>query len=218
MAINTGEAERDGEPQGKLALLDAAETLFALHGYFGTSMRDITRAADVPHGLATYHFRSKDDLFKQVVARRLPDLLDLLERGLASALDVDALGRRRVEALIDAYIGAHLDFGRRGPAETSYVRLTQQLIAVGKRRHLVAELTVRYEPVYLRYMTALSEALPDRSADFLEARFHLLRLVLAGVQVDTELPPSLSLTHMSETRATLCSFCTNGFMADDSVD
>ncbi len=51
-------------------LLDAAEALFAERGYHGASLRDITRAAGAQIGLASYHFESKDDLFRQVIGRR----------------------------------------------------------------------------------------------------------------------------------------------------
>ena len=51
-------------------LLDAAEELFAGHGYDGASLRDIAGVAKVPFGLATYYFGTKEELFRQVVARR----------------------------------------------------------------------------------------------------------------------------------------------------
>jgi len=40
----------------KTELLKAAEQLFADRGYHGATIRDITAAAKVPLGLATYHF------------------------------------------------------------------------------------------------------------------------------------------------------------------
>lgn len=58
-----GEATRE-------RMLDGAEALFALHGYHGTSMRDVAEATGSRIALVTYHFGTKDVLFAKVVERR----------------------------------------------------------------------------------------------------------------------------------------------------
>lgn len=45
-------------------ILDAATTLFATHGYEGTSIRHIEQKAGVNRGLVTYHFGNKDSVWK----------------------------------------------------------------------------------------------------------------------------------------------------------
>jgi AcrR family transcriptional regulator len=42
-------------------ILGAAEELFALHGFAGTSLRQVTSQADVNIAAVNYHFGSKDD-------------------------------------------------------------------------------------------------------------------------------------------------------------
>ncbi|WP_333902982.1 TetR/AcrR family transcriptional regulator [Achromobacter insolitus] len=51
-------------------MLDAAEELFASHGFHGTSMRDVAVAMGCGIALVTYHFGTKDVLFSTVIKRR----------------------------------------------------------------------------------------------------------------------------------------------------
>jgi|HubBroStandDraft_1064217.scaffolds.fasta_scaffold137200_2 AcrR family transcriptional regulator len=51
-------------------LMDAAERLFARHGFHGTSLREITGAARVDLALVNYHFGNKKQLLAAVVERR----------------------------------------------------------------------------------------------------------------------------------------------------
>src|SRR2546430_15599341 len=52
-------------------ILDAAEELFMLHGFEGTSMRILTAKAGVNLAAVNYHFGSKDALIEAVFRRRL---------------------------------------------------------------------------------------------------------------------------------------------------
>ena len=52
-------------------ILDAAEELFAQRGFEGVSVRQIMTQADADVSLAYYHFKSKQDLFDQVMLRRV---------------------------------------------------------------------------------------------------------------------------------------------------
>ncbi|GLS26566.1 hypothetical protein GCM10007877_22820 [Marinibactrum halimedae] len=51
-------------------ILDAAEILFAQHGYDGVTLREIAKTAAVDVALANYHFGKKLDLFHAVFDRR----------------------------------------------------------------------------------------------------------------------------------------------------
>ncbi len=55
----------------KARILDAAERLFAEHGYEGASLRAITAAAKVNLAAVNYHFSSKQALLQAVFARKL---------------------------------------------------------------------------------------------------------------------------------------------------
>lgn len=75
-------AGRDGQ-HTRQALLDAALSLFAEKGYFGTSLRDIARRVGVRESALYNYFPSKESLFEAVV---LADRQETSER-LAPSLD-----------------------------------------------------------------------------------------------------------------------------------
>ena len=81
MAISTTDTKND--------LLEAAEKLFAEHGFARSSLRAITREAGANLASVNYHFGSKEGLVRAVFARRLEPLnqerLALLDRCLESA-------------------------------------------------------------------------------------------------------------------------------------
>jgi AcrR family transcriptional regulator len=77
-AIMRGAATRD-------ALLDAAESLVADHGYRAPSHRMIAGEAGTHVALVNYHFGSKELLFESALARRAPRLVDAWQAALAAA-------------------------------------------------------------------------------------------------------------------------------------
>lgn len=87
------------------AILNAAEHLFAEQGHDKTSMRQITKAADVNLSAVNYHFGSKDALIEAVFQRRLGTLND--ERlAILDRLEADAMGHPlKPSAIVEAYFG-----------------------------------------------------------------------------------------------------------------
>jgi len=65
---------QDSHNNVKNRLLDAAEALFAAHGYEGTSVREITAAANCNVAAVNYHFAGKQNLYNEVFLRRLRSL------------------------------------------------------------------------------------------------------------------------------------------------
>ncbi len=55
----------------KERILDTAERLFGELGYDGTSLRAITAGADVNIAAVNYHFKSKEELLRAVLTRRI---------------------------------------------------------------------------------------------------------------------------------------------------
>jgi TetR/AcrR family transcriptional regulator, repressor for neighboring sulfatase len=51
------------------AMLDAAEELFAAHGFTAVSVRDIAKQAGVSHALVHRYLGSKDDIYRKVLER-----------------------------------------------------------------------------------------------------------------------------------------------------
>ena len=103
------EASR-GRPRGtaRSRLLDAAEELFAAHGFAATTTREIAERAGVSRGMVFYHFPSKETLLETLLAERSPqaDLTAILHdhagdprgalRALARAIDETVAQRGEV--------------------------------------------------------------------------------------------------------------------------
>ncbi|MHA7815930.1 MAG: TetR/AcrR family transcriptional regulator [Pseudohaliea sp.] len=88
-------------------ILDAAEELFALHGYDGVTLRQIARRAGVDVALANYHFGKKMDLFQAVFERRAAYLnqarRDALHRCQREAAEAGEAGPT-LEQIIEAFL------------------------------------------------------------------------------------------------------------------
>lgn len=70
-------------------ILDAAEDLFAVKGFNGTSLREITSQAEVNLAAVNYHFGSKKELIKAVMSRYMNELAPKLEKALLAECDKD---------------------------------------------------------------------------------------------------------------------------------
>ena len=60
--------------------------MFGAYGFDGASMRQVAEAADVPVALVSYHFGSKEGLYRAVFERRVPTVVEQRLAGLAIAM------------------------------------------------------------------------------------------------------------------------------------
>ncbi len=112
-AAPSAERVADGD-EIRVALLDAAASVFAERGYDGTKIQEIVRRAGLSTGAVYGRFTSKDELLREAVithatpqARQLPDgvtrVAELIER-LATRTSPEL---RETEALLlEAYVSA----------------------------------------------------------------------------------------------------------------
>jgi AcrR family transcriptional regulator len=166
----------------KERILDAAERLFAAHGFAGTSLRAITREAGVNLAAVHYHYGTKKDLLRAVLSRIVVPVnrerLEMLERAEARE-DLPT-----VEGILEAYLAPGLravqDLGERGIVITrflgrSYTEPTELVQA------LVRE---QFEDVGRRFTEALGRALPNLPEAELYWRFKLVVGVMTHIQAD----------------------------------
>ena len=78
-------------------ILDAAEKLFAEHGFAHVSVREISEAAGVTKSLIHHHYGAKDALWKAVKERAFGAYMDAQIEVLQSAEGGDGLLRRSIE-------------------------------------------------------------------------------------------------------------------------
>jgi AcrR family transcriptional regulator len=82
-------------------LLTVSRQMFAARGYRGTSIREITRAANANLGAVTYHFGTKQKLYEAV----LSDAFGEIGQRIEAASHVDAGAAEQLAAVVRALFG-----------------------------------------------------------------------------------------------------------------
>lgn len=77
--MNANQATSIESGDGREKILDAAESLFASHGFEGASMQQIARAAGISKATIFHHFASKQDLYCAVIRRACEGTSALLD-------------------------------------------------------------------------------------------------------------------------------------------
>lgn len=100
-------------------ILQTARDVFAEHGFDGANVRDIAQAAGTTHSMITYHFGSKEVLWREAVR----DMFALLQQSVldVSSQEKDLPVQERYKRLIQRYVrycAAHPEHARITIAET----------------------------------------------------------------------------------------------------
>jgi AcrR family transcriptional regulator len=177
-------------PDTRTQILDAAEHLFAEHGYRGTSVRAITKLAGANLAAVGYHFGSKAELMA-AVARRVIEPINA-----AQCAELDKLLARTpdppVSELVEAFTGPLFDempTGDEGGARTSRLIVTILSDPAEEVRSWTgpAEDTVRE-----RYLAAFARVLPGLSPEELWFRIRGILAVTAVDRLEVHQQPSPS--------------------------
>ncbi len=182
MAQQLGGAPASDTPHRdtKQRLLDAAELLFATHGFEGTSMRAITQAADTSLSAANYHFGSKQALIEAALVRRIEPLNNRRLEAI-DALEMNSERVVSVEALLEAFLRPGFEAQRESPEEGRRLREVAARFSADPHA-IVSKLKVElFAPVIGRYLDALERALPDRTRDDLALDFQFFLGVMIHV-------------------------------------
>ena len=141
-------------------ILDAAEKLFARHGFESTSLRSIIASAGVNLAAIHYHFRSKEGLIRAVIERRFAPVNDERLRLLAE-YESQADGRAPlVEEILEAFLAPML---RVGLLDSGQGRLLMQLggrLLQPSDGMLEKAAGSEFERVAVRFLAAWHKALP----------------------------------------------------------
>ncbi len=84
----------------QIEILSVAEKLFAEKGFDGTSVRDISKIADINVAMISYYFGSKEKLLEQLILFRVQDLKIKLENLFQENLNPF----EKIEKFIEFYI------------------------------------------------------------------------------------------------------------------
>ncbi|WP_257285112.1 TetR/AcrR family transcriptional regulator [Endozoicomonas sp. SESOKO1] len=140
-------------------ILDAAEKLFAEHGFAETSLRSITSQAGVNLAAVNYHFGSKKSLIQAVFSRFLDPFVSNLSRALVRYQDNnDAVD---LEELLHLLVDQIMAVKPRSPEDLSVCMRMIGLAYTQGQGHLKKYLREVYGEVFQAYLQLLVKACPD---------------------------------------------------------
>lgn len=146
-------------------ILAAAEELFALRGYDGTSLRDIARSAGVNLASSHYHHGDKESLYTLVLARRLRPLNET-RLSLLTQAELEAAGQpvplaRILEIMIRPVFDLCADSSNGG---RHFTRLLGRSL-IEPLPFLEPILSREFQPVMARFAQALRRHAPALSPE-----------------------------------------------------
>jgi AcrR family transcriptional regulator len=185
---------RDGEPAApakratRSLILDAAEALFAQRGYHGVSLRDITQQAGVELALANYHFGPKENLFREVIARRVDEHCAGVIGALDAATAAAPNGVPTVEAIVTAFLSYSFHKSATGgEGWKNYFLLLSRSSLSPVYEPVLEPVREPYGRVIRRYLAALQAALPGFQPGNLYSAFYYLQAVLTRLLSETDI-------------------------------
>lgn len=147
-------AAASNSPDTKTRILNAAEKLFGMNGFDGTSLRDITAEAQVNLAAVNYHFQSKDSLIDALIERRI----EPINRSRFEMLDA-AGASPSVEKIVEAFLLPLMvvEVRAAAPMLGRVLSNPDQFVERVYKRHLL--------PVVERFSQAIGQALPNLPPD-----------------------------------------------------
>jgi AcrR family transcriptional regulator len=167
--IHDAQESEEAQAATKAAVFNAAERLFALHGFQNVSVRDITAEAGVNLASVNYHFGSKDALLFEIFRRRTSELNRERARMLHEAADRHG-GKPPVREILEAYFAPPL----RWAAPDNDRRISVQFI-IRARSEGTAEMreAIQNDVSHLeRFANALIAARPNLPREEVYWRLH----------------------------------------------
>ena len=155
----------------KAAVFNAAERLFALHGFQNVSVRDITAEAGVNLASVNYHFGSKDALLFDIFRRRTSELNRERARMLHEAAARHD-GKPPVRDILEAYFAPPLRWA--SPDHDRRISVQFIIRARSEGNEEMREV-LRNDVSHLeRFANALMAARPDLPKEDLYWRLHFV--------------------------------------------
>ncbi len=156
-------------------LLDAAERLFADHGFHATSIRDITDLAGANVAAINYHFGSKEQLLR-AVTDRIVEPLNARRRALLTAA-LEGATPPAVSQILEAFLRPDIEAMRALDERRPVVRFVGRIYS--DDAPWIREMAIaQFADIGWSFRRALATALPDVGEEELGWR---LRQVVAVV-------------------------------------
>lgn len=145
-------------PAVRERLLDAAEALFAEHGFHGAPMRDITALASTRLANINDQFGSKEVLFQEVIARRAP-LINADRLAMLNAVRASRSPSAEIRAVVEAFAKPLLVRGLESEGWRNYLRLLAQL--TNSRSVVLLLIAQHFSPMADMFRDRIGKILPQ---------------------------------------------------------
>ncbi len=201
-------------------ILDAAEILFAEHGFGEVSVRQVVQEAGVNVASIHYHFGSKEALIEQVLSRRLTPLngerLELLEGFEAKAAKLGS--PVPLEDVLYSLIAPAVKMSRETTAGNHFIRLVGRMFAE-PNESVQAMLKSRFEALFVKFSHAFRQALPEVKKKDYFWRLHFVLGAMSLTLCDSQRPALWSEgvckpNDVDEVVGQLVTFCAAGMSAE----
>lgn len=191
-------------------ILDQAERLFAERGYDGSSLREITEAAEVNLAAVHYHFGSKAQLLAAVLLRRIGPINEERIRRLEALVAEAPQGVPPVDAIVESFL--------RPAVEQLEGVDSSVLLGLGRMVHEDSDPTrAVFQELFgevARKYRILEKALPHLDPEEVRSRFHfMIGAMLHSAQVADPDPSDGPPVDGETSLRRLTAFVTAGFEA-----
>ncbi|MGC9544315.1 TetR/AcrR family transcriptional regulator [Streptomyces sp. UG1] len=162
-------------------LLTAAERLFAEHGVYAVSNRQVSEAAGQGNNTAVgYHFGTKTDLIRAIVRRRSARIEDIRARLVAGLQDPDD-----VRGWVDCLVRPPLEHLAALGSPTWYARFCAQVVADPALHRIMVEEALT-SPSLQTIIDGLNRCLPDLPDEVRAERGEMVRHLIVHVAAERE--------------------------------
>ena len=213
------DSKKNRRSDTKTRIMDAAEHLFTLNGFRGTTIQQLASDAGVNQAAVNYHFGSKSALIEKVIERRMGPINQQRMQQL-EIVRQDA-ARRSCRPMADDVLRAYIE-----PVFTLQTKLKgkKYFMALAGRAFFEQDATIRtilinqFTQPFDLFFKIMNEALPELSEDVLLWRLHFsvgamthcMRLSSVNLPVLDLFPP---LENLKTTTDLLIDFLTNSIGA-----
>lgn len=200
--------------QTRERVLDAAERLFADHGFDAVSIRQIAMEAEVTLGVVGFHSGSKEQLFETILKRRV----DVLSKSRMDRLaGLQGGGAVTLRDLMSAYIEPYLDMASTdGPQCLAYARLIANVAGDARWYPQIRNL---FDPPARAYIAEIMAMFPHADRQRVASAFVMAVAAMLSTQAsairmaslgDPEVGAGEPAAVGDDLRETLITFCAAG--------
>ncbi len=152
---------RPRESGARDIILDAAERVFALHGYDGAAMRMIAVEANVAQALLHYHFATKDKLYGAMFERRA-HVINAFRETRLNDLMADG-SRTTLEALIDVLLQPSPEWLGSETQSGQYFAAVVGAVSIAPDKRSKALMKRYYDPIARKFIASFIKVMPGLS-------------------------------------------------------